>query len=225
MTPRGMIFGADSIRAFQAGRKSQTRRVVAPGNSRVDGKGGKYLRRLWDILDLDTATPDRGQGPALIAAELDRSPYEPGALHRITPVVAAGDLVWVREGYAVGKGYDPERGQPRALPRDFPTYARIWYRADADNGEDDSRRGVWRSPLYLPRHLARIEREVARVRVQRVQQISAEDAVAEGCPDRWLSDYPNPRGWYERGWDELNADRGFPWAANPWVWAYGLEER
>jgi len=218
MTARGMIFGADSIRAFQAGRKSQTRRVVAPGNSRVDGKGGKYLRRLWDILDLDTATPDREQGPALIAAELDRSPYEPGAMHRITPVVAAGDLVWMREGFAVTE-------EPQGFGRE--PHQVIVYRTDESavylRYTHEAVR--WMSPIYMKRRWSRIERTVARVRVQRVQQISAEDAVAEGCPDRWLSDYPNPRGWYERGWDALNADRGFPWAANPWVWAYDLEER
>lgn len=98
----------------------------------------------------------------------------------------------------------------------------------------------WHSSRYMPRRLARIILEITDVRVERVQDISEEDAECEGayfqefgklkyCP---MSLVHPPTGWspkpyfvarsylygfYEL-WDSINAKRGYGWDANPWVW-------
>jgi hypothetical protein len=85
----------------------------------------------------------------------------------------------------------------------------------------------WKPGLFLPRAGSRITLEVTDVRVQRVQDISEDDALAEGvepcywgCYDFSYSAMPAPLANYRRLWDEINAKRGFGWAVNPWVWAY-----
>ena len=68
-----------------------------------------------------------------------------------------------------------------------------------------------------------------RVRAERVQDITEEDAKAEGCHERLLND-----GWKNTGkltarddfimlWEYLNAKRGYSWDTNPWVWVIEFE--
>lgn len=52
------------------------------------------------------------------------------------------------------------------------------------------------------------------MRVERLQDISEGDIIAEGCPPK----YPLGRNWYKPLWDTINAKRGYSWEVNPWVW-------
>jgi len=130
---------------------------------------------------------------------------------------SAGMLLWVRETWATaaGGGYDAreDRGP-------------YWYRA-TDSGECD---GPWRPSIFMPRDASRITLEVTTVRAQRLQEISEEDAVAEGAMLWWdaltegqrMIEYAGGRGpvaAFHALWDSINAKRGCGWGVNPWVWA------
>ena len=89
-----------------------------------------------------------------------------------------------------------------------------------------------RTAMFMPKWAARTWLEVTDVRVERVQDISEEDAIAEGCTDDedpwWRPSYndpdsggnPSARKSYEYLWDSINAKRGYGWAVNPWCFCY-----
>jgi len=75
--------------------------------------------------------------------------------------------------------------------------------------------------MFMPRWASRITLEITGIRVERLQEITEEDAIAEGIietshalPGGKLTAY----GEYMLLWDALNAKRGYPWESNPWVW-------
>ena len=91
---------------------------------------------------------------------------------------------------------------------------------------------VWRPSIHMPRWASRIDLEVTGVRVERLQEINGNDAVAEGCIPQpsdcrlcmngICSAHQPPTGQFAHLWDSLNAKRA-PWESNPWVWVIEFE--
>jgi hypothetical protein len=92
--------------------------------------------------------------------------------------------------------------------------------------------------MFMPKWAARTWLEIAEVRVERVQDISEEDCIAEGVYnaggvilDHWektgeiktgyssmgVGTFPTAKAGYEFMWDAINRKK-HPWASNPWVW-------
>lgn len=135
-----------------------------------------------------------------------------------------GDRLWVRETWSSEHRF---HCKPSLID---PTSA-VWYWADG-NPED----GDWSKPrvsIFMPRWASRITDIVSDVRVQRLHEISEEDALAEGVvwsgekqsywvpgiehPNKvlpWLS-RPTPRELYAALWDVINGSGA--WLANPWI--------
>lgn len=109
---------------------------------------------------------------------------------------ATGDLLWVRETWS-----------------DF--YGDIIYKADEDRVTEKFR---WNPSLFMPKTAARIWLEVTDVRVERLQDITEDDAKKEGVTVDGHEEI-----WYRENfkdlWDGLNAKRGYGWEVNPWVYA------
>lgn len=123
-----------------------------------------------------------------------------------------GDILWVRETRWRNGGY---------VATDPPTIQ--------NEGKVPS--------IFMPRWASRIKLEVTDVRVQRLQNISLEDARAEGISEyghefRGMKTFPGDDTYRNRTtvenfawlWDSLNAKRGYSWEANPWVWAYTFKK-
>lgn len=117
------------------------------------------------------------------------------------PYGAPGDRLWVRETF-----------QPNMRCGGY------LYRADDIAGhiaED------WRPSIYMPRWASRITLEIEAVRVERVQDITEEDARAEGIViwevDRIQRGDRGGREDFRELWDSINSKRGFGWATNTWV--------
>ena len=122
-----------------------------------------------------------------------------------------GDRLWVRETWCLGDDLDGNEA--------------IYFRADAPPGDY-----IWSPSIHMHREASRITLEVTDVRVERVQEISADDAEAEGIPTHVVEHTFRKcyRGageraakrieYFSRLWDNLNAKRGYGWDANPWVW-------
>ena len=78
----------------------------------------------------------------------------------------------------------------------------------------------WKSPIFMPRWASRLLLDVVSVRAQRLQDISVEDAIAEGCSGSFMGDTHSWHGALQEfamRWDKINAKRG-SWKSNPWVW-------
>ena len=123
---------------------------------------------------------------------------------------APGDRLWCREAFRGDQGYDAYR------PSEWSHWP-VHYEADGYGGMDNGR---LRSPIHMPRWASRLTLTVTDVRVQRLHDISAADAIAEGCHVYASSatidcDTPDPRQEYRRLWNSIHGPEA--WAANPWV--------
>lgn len=116
------------------------------------------------------------------------------------PFGQTGDKLWVRETWC-----------PTGHPG---TYL---YRAD-----NHCEVAQWKPSIHMPRCASRIIPEIVNIRVERLQDITAEECIREGI---YRSDLPTieERADYDRWqfsqlWDSINLKRGYGWAVNPWVW-------
>ncbi len=155
------------------------------------------------------------------------------------PYGGVGDRLWVRETWA-------------DIPETTP--GNLHYRASATQGNLDwfKQEGwKWKPSIFMPKRYARLWLELTKVRVERLQEISEEDAQAEGMGNmKGLSSFVTSFKWY---WDSLNAapkpqyhkevisyyvsypwedirgireHRGKPWyvRGNPWNWCLSFKK-
>lgn len=72
----------------------------------------------------------------------------------------------------------------------------------------------------MPRWASRITLEITDVRVERVQDITADEAIKEGVVDPIMGTYGlSPKTVFRDMWNDIYAERGLGWNENPWVWA------
>lgn len=205
MSEHGIIFTGDSVRAILRGDKTQTRRVINP-------------QPTYELQS--DSTPDCGHREWM---------WRECRLHSWQcPYGKPGDLLWVKETWwqEYQIGFDEatnECGKPLHIAHYEPPKAL-----------DYGRTVVKRSPLYMPRWASRITLRLTDVRVQRIQDITEEDAIAEGVV--YTGPYPMAvaagfipipadlaRKEYKDLWNSINARRGHPWEKNDWVWALTFE--
>lgn len=207
MTERPILFSAPMVRALLSDTKTQTRRVVKP-QPYIDDQGNA----CWNGSNFGQDS----RGPHIQALA---SPLPSSKTGRVRcPYGQPGDRLWVREAWKAHTTFD------HLPPRDIPE-SHVWYMAD-DGYKAESR---YRQGMFMPRWASRITLEVTGVRVERLQDISESDALAEGVTplpggDMWTAggvyDGPlhaaRPQWAYRRLWEQINGPES--WAANPWVW-------
>ncbi len=130
------------------------------------------------------------------------------------PYGQVGDKLWVRETWIVDAQSDEMK------PSDIPTDSEVWYKTSPPLPDSFNK---WRSGRFMPRWASRITLEIIGIRVERVQEISYEDILAEGIKDLgegrsiYKPDYLVEDEFIEL-WDSINAQHGYSWESNPWVW-------
>lgn len=143
------------------------------------------------------------------------------------PYGQPGDKLWVRETWCLRATADHfEQGHKLFAKGDWlaGTYEFLrWDRVPMEvlyRATDDGRN--WRPSIHMPRWASRITMVIRDIRVERVQDISEADAIAE-LGGR-AAGIVNERGHFMELWDSINAKRGFGWDANPWVWVVVFEK-
>lgn len=179
MKERGMIFNGEMVRAILDGRKTQTRRPIKWKQTRFTEIGEREDGSKW--------------------------PWSEDAEHACDfwhpcPFGAVGDRIWVREAYsfpaslddvsptgvgemAVATGY--RKPWAPTFYESTGTFSDGWKGFETPPKVSDA--GKLRPSIHMPRWASRILLEITGVRVERLNAISEEDAIAEGmqgviCP-------------------------------------------
>jgi hypothetical protein len=139
------------------------------------------------------------------------------------PYGQPGDRLWVREAWRTLKEYDAK--QPGELPHNAP----LRYETDQHYNQSEFEPGRLRQGIFMPRWASRLELEITQVRLQRLQDTSESDAVAEGAravfdhsrEEDYLADEEDedvlaPIDLYRAVWESLHGVRS--WDKNPWIW-------
>jgi hypothetical protein len=240
-----ILFSTPMVKAILEGRKTQTRRLLK-------------CKRI-PVEDIASVHPD-GAGAGWIAwigravsAEETRVVY-PGDHGFKCPYGKAGDLLWVRESWQL-KGWDFEEGTMTVKFKTGETHKCLAHDPDEDSSwlmdkvDQLENRGYikpdpsneemfvftdkaqpFHPSIHMPKEAARIWLRVENVRIERLQDITGDDVLAEGVGEKHRSgaksmttagiDY---RRWqadqklkFQKLWVKINgADT---WQANPWVW-------
>lgn len=218
---RPILFSGPMVRALLAGTKTQTRRRVkdrriewtaGEGDDRNDPRNYGFEMDCGDWAKLKAST-DRRDGEEQIPC----------------PYGQPGDRLWVREQVIDIDG-------------------RAYYADDLRVVYNSGKPAVWLwrvrslSPRYLPRWASRLSLAITDVRVQRLQELSEDDAIAEGVQRNVHGDgsWSPEDGWIDYAGDDechpaQSARESFStlwesiygpgsWGANPWVWAVTFQQ-
>lgn len=193
MKMKPIIFNSESIRAILDGRKTQTRRVIKP-----QPKYRAYLQEKAFHI------PKFGY----IAVSNSSALKE----HMNAPYGKVSDVLWARETWMLYNHMGTFNGKcPEKLPYDLS----VGYKADEF---DKDNLFTWRSPIHIPKWAARIFLEITNIRVEKVQDISEEDARSEGCCFTGINPSQAAIAEFMLLWDSINKKRGYGWDMNPWCW-------
>lgn len=200
MKERPILFSAPMVRAILDGSKTQTRRVVKPMPD-----ADEHLRPL---------ALKHGGTYMWIAKPVDETIARERSRALTCPYGEPGDLLWVRETWSTHISFD------RYAPSELTHIRSFHYWSDGD-----ATTGKKRASIHMPRWASRITLEITAVRVERLQDITQRDAIAEGAPpshpsiDAVSAEFGHKdfsRSWYAQLWDSINGDSA--WDKNPWVW-------
>ena len=210
MTDKPILFSAPMVRAIIDGRKSKTRRImkpqpVGPVFISTDPKTPRYCLPYNETLTM-------------------------GGLAMRCPYGQPGDRLWVRETCRADElpsGLDGVRylADDCFIPIENTEAASDAWISLAAYGQRLSGHHKCRKvpAIHMPRWASRITLEITGIRVERLQDISESDALAEGSYQWWgeldddaASKINGHRNAYRALWESINSHGS--WAANPWVW-------
>lgn len=231
MRERPILFNAEMVKAILSGAKTQTRRIMRRQPDAVE-----YFKR-------GEATTDTNAKHAILRCYNNpkgfrkcASGWSADATYK-TPFseFSVGDRLWVRETFRL---FDPDECPHSDFPCGCPSWGTPLYRASHDCLDGEK----WTPSIHMPRSASRLVLEITNIRVERLNDISEADAIAEGVKPVSVPDYVPVDGGYTRAnrtmWKGYqNNERAYrdtakdsfmslwqsvygadSWVANPWVW-------
>ncbi|MGO2145204.1 MAG: hypothetical protein ACTH4K_16840 [Serratia bockelmannii] len=218
MKERPVIFNGEMVRAILDGRKTQTRRIMKHQPRQHDHKN--YVTATWRDEPPAYYNTDAADWACKYCGE--GIGYDGRSVYRC-PFGAVGDRLWVREAY---QGPLFNFDQMETYLEDTSKFERpefCEYRADGGRtpeyyDADDNLRHGWKPSIHMPRWASRITLEITGVRVERLNDISEENAKAEGvkagvCPGH---EHMMHQVAFSELWQSIYGEES--WCANPWVW-------
>lgn len=204
MKERPILMTPENAQKCHEGTKTKTRRIINPQPKVVHGWGGCYLQTNQIFRD--------------------------GRIGLECPHGSAGDRLWVREN-----GWERPARTSQMMRDGADTWEPFYFDALLDQGEAEELKGYGfkrRPSIHMPRKYCRTVLEITSIKVERLQEITEEDVIAEGVNRiahgrngyyySAFRDVPHHANWidpvdaYKELWESING-KGF-WAVNPWVW-------
>lgn len=193
MKERPILFNTPMVQAILSSHKTQTRREIK------------------NKLIIEQAEFECGHRPNVIRNEPSLQYW----IENGCPFGQVGDRLWVRETFRL---YDLDECPHADFPCGCPRNGTPLYKAshDCDDGEK------WKPSIHMPRSACRLILEITKIRVERLNDISSEDAKAEGFD---YSTHPSAiQMGYAVGaktnfrvtWEQIYGQN--EWNKNPWVW-------
>ncbi|CNI99744.1 phage-like protein [Yersinia frederiksenii] len=242
---RPILFNAEMVNAILSGRKTQTRRIM-----KVQPSEHFHPQTIHGAMDFTA----HWYTPGVI----DKDGYLQPARKDVfgvadedegytCPLGAVGDQLWVRETYRMARSLDTHSPSEVAELSLNAGYKNPW--APIQLEADGTRIGKWtgfdtppviteagklRPSLHMPRWASRINLLITGVRVERLNDISEQDAISEGL-ECYVDDGVPYYGPFNNGdcrpdvvfrglWDSIYGQKeGENWQANPWVWVIEFE--
>lgn len=204
-----ILFSTEMVQAILDGRKTQTRRAI-----KYIHPDSKYLPE-YTLLGACFIEP----------TEFDKTDEHKMASAVTCPYGQPGDVLWVRESFVKGEYWSQDEGSTISI------YA---YKASPKT----TRPVNWKPSIHMPKAACRLFLKIKAIRVERLQDISEDDARAEGVlqyDDGTFKNYFKKKGLRAQdGVECLLAKGSFQslfasiygldsWNANPWVWVIEFE--
>jgi hypothetical protein len=203
-----ILFNTEMVRATLGGRKTTTRRIVKRKgyndkiHDPINDFAQNFSDNLWEFGQRweNRISPQHAVGV--------RSPYQPG------------DILYVRETWRE-TGVLSQPYAYRATESDLNLVG--------ESSNTLTARYKYRPSIHMPKEAARIFLRVTDVKAERLQGITEEQAIQEGCINS-VGGVENCRAsakhHFCKVWDSTvkKSDRDkYGWAANPWVWVISFE--
>jgi hypothetical protein len=228
---RSIIFSGPMVRSIISGTKTQTRRIINPQppvhhwEHFKDSPLAEYQLRAAVHGNVGCWTP-------MMRKNGEEWRYDETAC-AVCPYGADTDQLWVREAFCLNNPEFEHQKPPTPRPSNGNRWP--WYAATEPNVEGKNGKSPWKSSIHMPRWASRLLLTVISLRVERLQEITEDDAVAEGIDYNeerrlaglyfyngggfWVKD---ARTAYSALWDKINGERA-NWASNPWVWVVSFK--
>jgi hypothetical protein len=212
---KGISYGPNMVAAKLAARKTQTRRLP-DDNLIINVEPDRYKFHCMDSNDQGTVDK-----PVAVFSDL-RPEITPWIEPIPSPYGGVGDWLYTKEAYYTLSEYDNFK------PSELPAGAPIHYQADGPKPEGYGR---YRHARYMPKTLARFWDEITDLRMERLQDISESDAIAEGIErsgqyDPWMLQNggvtSSPIQAYKSLWASISGLESLDF--NPWVWVVTYKE-
>lgn len=190
---------------------------------------GELVRAILDDRKTQTRRLVKGQALEWLKPDGFTPEFVASPENHMCPYGDPGDRLWVRETWGTATGLHSQRWKRGT----------VLYRCDV--GIDIAGIEVdlmkWTPSIHMPRRASRIDLEIVEVRVQRLQDITEQDAREEGF-DEWIPcnlitglkgvriggghRQATCREHFAVAWDAINGKRA-SWASNAWVWAISFK--
>jgi hypothetical protein len=223
---RPILFRDWEVRATMDGRKGVFRRTIT------------YVNRIGEVMEFQRSDT-KGYDWIMRDREMRWNDLRHADIISRSRYGVPGDRLWVREAWCQKLDDDARFVYNAEGNLDSSC---CWYRADGihvykgdgDGGIQYTKSGLeasaWSPSVHMPRWASRLTLEIVSVGVERLQDITEEDARKEGVD--WVGDGGSPYGimgipasWGKTAkhafavlWDPPYAWPGFGWDVNPWVW-------